>query len=101
MSEQEQEKYRPKYERAGRQADLADSRMSKRPKVAQKKQRYTRVDEDEEDDGAGNEEEASGGKQAVSDLGWVLLEWLVMFWEKDQGEQSSGTGGIEHLGGEP
>jgi hypothetical protein len=54
-----------------------------------KRRRKARDEESDEDEG-GEE-----GKKRVSENGWVILEWLVHIWEKDQeergGESSSYT----------
>jgi hypothetical protein len=54
-----------------------------------KRRRRARDEESDED------EEEGGGKRRVSENGWVILEWLVHIWEKDQeergGESSSYT----------
>jgi hypothetical protein len=47
-----------------------------------KKRRRTRDEESDEDEG----EKMAKGKK-VSENGWVVLEWLVHIWEKDQEER--------------
>jgi hypothetical protein len=46
-----------------------------------KRRRRARSESGEDDD------EDEGGKRRVSENGWVILEWLVHIWEKDQEER--------------
>jgi hypothetical protein len=47
-----------------------------------KRRKRARDEESDEDE----EEEGAKGKE-VSENGWVILEWLVHIWEKDQEER--------------
>jgi len=47
-----------------------------------KRRRRARDEESDEDEGG-----EEGGKRRVSENGWVVLEWLVHIWEKDQEER--------------
>lgn len=48
-----------------------------------RKRRKRARSEESDEDGDGEE----GGKRRVSERGWMVLEWLVHIWEKDQQER--------------
>lgn len=59
------------------------SRIEERGRRRKKRRRIDCESESESDD-QGREEE---GRRRVSERGWVVLEWLVHIWEKDQEER--------------
>jgi hypothetical protein len=59
------------------------SKDREREGKGRKRRRRSRITDSEDEDEDGEE----GGKRSVSERGWVVLEWLVHIWEKDQEER--------------